>query len=786
MNLRFAIAPFRLSFNGNPLTLTALSLAFSLSVSDAGAKVYLFDFGDEKSAVQDGFTRIAPQSRWEADGAGWTKAPKLIVRDKAYTEYVETSRGKTPPPVWTCPLSQDVVVGDQPAEFAAKVEPGKYRAWVLCGTSYSYRAQVFDFDVASGSVARPVKFENGYQYRHVFLDVDASGGEARFTFTPRSLFAVAGIVLWQELDEARVKREILSPLREVVDFMPPAEFTRWQLEPHVDNSPWPTISEADQKRGYLLHYRHWAEVVYPNTVPIAQEINPELRAFASLGEYEPLNFIVYALRSFASASVKASDLRSNRGTIPSTAIEIRRVRYMKARPNYTVLHTYRIVPDPLMTFDPEEPLAEKENARYWLTVHVPTDAKSGVYRGTVTFAPNGSQAADIPIRLRVLPIHLKEDPSKIYGIYYRDPLDDWSRATDEVSKAFYLQKAEWEMQDLVAHGTRNVTSGLWAAPEKPGELGKFEFNFDLMQKKIDTWRRYSFKFPIVLGVNAGGIFRKYAGKDLGSHISEATAPPPEYGLELTRMCQAIEVERKKRGWPEFLYYPVDEPSTSPGAIAFMVETLKAVRAAGVRTYVTADPTNEGFAPLRPYIDVWCTQPFLPTREEILADKAQREVDYWCYPNHVNGENDHTPVNGARITYGFGFWRSGFTTLIPWIYRANNGNPWNYLDGSSMDFFNRTEDSGRPIPVAMWEAYREGYDDYRYVYTLQQLIASARKLGGKATKAADEAQKDLEFVWRQLRVQAKYKYDDLWEPREVDVYRWMVARQILKLQAAGVK
>jgi hypothetical protein len=288
----------------------------------------------------------------------------------------------------------------------------------------------------------------------------------------------------------------------------------------------------------------------------------------------------------------------------------------------------------------------------------------------------------------------------------------------------------------------------------------------------------------VVGVNAEGVYRKYVGEDLGSHIGNAAPPPPEYGQELTAMCRAIEAERVLRGWPDFLYYPIDEPGTSEGAIAFMTATLKAVQAAGVKTYVTADPTVDGFAPLRPYIDVWCTQPFLPLREDILKDRAARQVDYWCYPNHVNGENDHTPVNGARMTYGFGFWRSGFTALIPWIYRANIGDPWNYLSGRAADFFNRTEDSGRPIPVAMWEAYREGYDDYRYVYTCQQLIARAKQQGGKAAPAADQAQKTLEHVWKQVRVQPKYKDQDLWEPREADVYRWLVAEQILKLQAVA--
>lgn len=757
----------------------------SLLVAGMGwAAVYKYDLGDAKSPVAEGFTAVTNKSVFPAAEAGWVSSEGLIARDKAYTEFVDSYRGKVPPPMWTSPLSQDSLIGKQAAEFAAKVEPGHYRAWVLCGVSHAYRAQVFSFDVSSGDTKRAVQFENSYQYRVAELPVDATGGEARLTFTPRSLFAVAAIVLFSASEGAQVREQVLEPELEIVNNMPPAEMAKWKYSPRLsEDGPPPSFSEADRQRGYAVHHRHWAEVVFPKTAPIPWEQSPRLRAFASPGEYEPFTFIVQALQELTGAAVTVSDLKSARGTIPAGRVEIRRVKYMKARPNYTVVNAYRLVPDPLMPHDPAEPLPAGENTRYWLTVQVPGNAAPGTYQGTVTLTPHGRPATTLPLQLRVLPIKLQEDPGKIYGIYYRDPLDDWTRATDEFSKAFYLQKAEWEMQDLVAHGTRNVVSGLWSPPEKDG---KFEFNFDLMQQKLDLWKKYNFQSPVVIHVNAGGIYRKHTGKELGSHIALAEPPPPEYGPELTRMCQAIEVERKKRGWPEFLYYPIDEPSTAPGPIAFMVETLKAVQAAGVRTYVTADPTKEGFLPLRPYIDVWCTQPFLPTREEILKDKAARKVDYWCYPNHVNGENDHTTVNGARMTYGFGFWRSGFTTLIPWIYRADVGNPWNYLDGSSSDFFNRTEDSGRPIPVTMWEAYREGYDDYRYVYTLEQLIAKGRKQGGKAAQAATAAQKELDWVWKQIRVQEKYKWDDLWEPREIDVYRWIVAEQILKLQSVGVK
>ena len=113
-----------------------------------------------------------------------------------------------------------------------------------------------------------------------------------------------------------------------------------------------------------------------------------------------------------------------------------------------------------------------------------------------------------------------------------------------------------------------------------------------------------------------------------------------------------------------------------------------------------------------------------------------------------------------------------------------GSPHNYLDGRYQDFFVRHEPDGTPVPVALWEGFREGYDDYRYIYTLRQVIAEA-KAGGRpaAVKAAAQAEKELQFVWDSIRVQPKYKHDDLWSPAEFDVYRWIVARQILAVLEA---
>ena len=740
----------------------------------------LFDMGTESSEVWSGFTRITAGSVWSPQaGYGWKSGQGLVAKARAYREAVANPRRGTtePPPIWTNPITEDAVIGSSDNAFLLRAPPGDCELYVVCGTSDSaFRAQVFDFTVRVGGEERRVQIEGSYQFRTLRFRVRAGAEPLAVTFSPRSKWLVNAILAWSAADAERVEKEIITPFEEWTFRLPPREWAKWKEEPTARLEPMPEPSAADAKRGYLLYSRHYLECVYPQTRPRPEELNPELRLLASPGEYGTANVVVFPLRALPGSKVSISAV----GPVPAGNLEVRHVRYMRARPNYTVENRYRIVPDILERFESLD-LPAGENARFWITVHVPADAPAGDFRGEVTFTSAGVKAT-VPLRLRILPIRLRDDPEKIFGIYYRHPYDQMFSAPDEISKEYFRHKAELEHADMVAHGTRNVV--LNVSSRAADAQGNFTFNWDLLAAKLALWKKFAFTGPVVMGIPTETVYEKYLHDRPGGHLQGVKDPPEAFEREITALVKVVEAERQRRGWPEFLYYPIDEPANDAAAVNFMVKLLRACKAAGVRTYVTADPTHEQFEPMRPLVDVWCTQPFAPDRDAVLADTKARRVEYWCYPNHINGENDHTPVAGARMTYGFGFWRSGFRTLIPWIYQSSSGDPFNYLDGVNMDFFNRSEPDGTPMPVVLWEAYRQGYNDYRYVYTLEQTIAEAKRSSRSAARsAAAEAEAELHSVWDAIRVQAKYKHDDLWPPEEFDVYRWIVARQILRLQAA---
>ncbi|MBI5383369.1 MAG: hypothetical protein HZA90_01640 [Verrucomicrobia bacterium] len=749
-----------------------------MAMQVCGAELF-FDFGTAQSAVWPGCTRATPSSQFsETASFGWRTKEGLRAYARAYTNTVPNrSRGtEEPPPIWTNPITEDCIVGSTSNAFVIKAAPGDYEVYVVCGASEPFRGQFFDFTVRVGLTEQRVQIEGGYQFRSLRFKTTVGNAPLAVEFHPRSKWVCSAILAWPVAQRERVEREFLKPFEAATWRLPPEEWAKWKADPEPETGPMPPLTEADQRRGFVVYSRHYLDCVYPRTKPRAEELGPTLRLFACPGEFEPANFIVLPLRDLAGVRVRVTDI----GPVPAGAIEVRKVRYQLARPNYTVRHRYRVVPDILERFDGGD-LVANENARFWLTLHVPSNAPPGQYTGQIEFT-SASGSATVPIQLRVLPIHLRDDPAKLFGIYYRHPYDSMAGAEDGVSREHFRRRADLEHADMAAHGTRNVTLSCYSPPADAA--GQFKFNWDLLAAKLELWRQHGFRGPVVMSINTDGVYEKHVKERYGSHLRGVKDPPEAFSREITAMVRAIDAERTARGWPEFLYYPVDEPSTDAASVNFMLKVLRACKAAGVRTYITADPTHDQFEPLRPYVDVWCTQPFAPDRETVLADSKAHSVEYWCYPNHVNGENDHTPVAGARMTYGFGFWRSGFRVLIPWIYSWTVGDPFNYLDGSSMDFFNRHEPDGTPMPVAMWEAYREGYDDHRYLFTLEQLIGKAKASPRAAARAAaTTAEQELQQVWNAIRVQPKYKHDDLWSPEEFDVYRWLVARQILAVQEA---
>lgn len=543
--------------------------------------------------------------------------------------------------------------------------------------------------------------------------------------------------------------------------------------PFVETAPEPALTEAEKQRGYLLFTRPTVEPVYPNSRPLAEERVTALTTFAAPGQFQPLNLAIYPVRPLVNLKVRASALTSAAGEIPTDRVDIRLATYWNVgHPRYVSLKTYRRTPELLERVTVHSSPAH-ECQRYWLTVHVPYDANPGVYKGTVTLWDDGfDRAISVPVALRVLSFRLLKDPAKHFSAYYYTLNRSWYRGR---SDEFIRKAADNDYRTMVDFGL-DMLPTLHLSCDRDGQI--------VLRYAEEVARMLSAGLRGPAPVTADGVIdRIYRdttpnGKR-GEHWKISETPPPAFYQRVTEAFQAFEADRKAKGWPEFVYCPMDEVDDS--CADFGVKVYAAVKAAGVRTYATKDPAAKDAAAYAPYLDIWCSQPYSVPYEQIAA---QDRHEYWCYPNHNAGEikDRLTMCKGGRMTYGFGFWRSGYTTLIPWDWNWTcAADQFDYLRGSHSGCGQRMDDEGHVIPAVYWACFREGYDDARYIYTLQQAIVQRQDSADPACQAAIRAARQLlRDTWDSIHVQRKYLATGMWPSREFDVVRWRLANETEKL------
>ena len=745
-------------------------LLITSTAAFAHAATLKFDMGKMASPVRPGFHKVTAETLYTAErGWGWKERKGLKEHDQVVPD------GWRNKGVAALDLNEDMVYSGGENAFLVNLPPGNHRIYIVSGASGSFLSQYFDFTVTALTASMRVRTFGNCWYQKCVLDVAVTEKDTpvSITFTPKSLWLVNAMVIHPRHEEEKVREAFLDQMEHEIWVMPGEEWKKWEEVPHVDSKSPPAIGKAESRRGYFVYVPHYLDVLHPNTIPRPDQLGTEMRIFATLGEFEPVTFAVYPLRDIKGATIAVSDLRSQAGVIPAERIDVRHVRYVMTRLQHNKDYLYKVVPDILDHFQSID-LKKRQNERFWLTVHVPEQAAPGVYAGKVVFRPADGEAAVLSLKLRVLPIKLRQNPKKLYSIAYTDPRDI-THAEDNVSKAYLERRALLERQDLIDHGITNHYMGL---SRKTGIDGTPAMSYAAFGERVALYRRFGFRGPIITSTSFHwDFYRKYMGRRVGRHVSEGPPHGSGFFRDLQAKLAEIERERKKRGWPELLYYPVDEPGVNP----FSVGLLKAFKeVAGVRTFCTLDPRASTITKILPYVDVLASSRYCWKAAAEYSKKYGTR--FLCYPNFLTFHSDRTASAGSRMSCGFGLWRSGYDGFWIFKYNSTSGDPFNYLDAAYADIMVRTEPDGTPLPVVMWECMREGVDDERYVYTLQESIARAKRSRRPAlVRAAAAAEQTLKAVYDATPAKLEYVYDGLWAGPEFDVYRSMIAVQILRLQ-----
>ncbi|MDO4630120.1 MAG: hypothetical protein Q4C70_13150, partial [Planctomycetia bacterium] len=477
-------------------------------------------------------------------------------------------------------------------------------------------------------------------------------------------------------------------------------------------------------------------------------------------------------------------VNAKENVFPAENIQVRLVTYRDIRyPRYSSKENkYRVLPEYLQDVTVTDATA-LEPQRYFVTFYVPAGMKAGKYFGKihVSWGENADEgageeadkgknaearSAEIPVMLRVLDFELLRDPTKNYSAYYYVKKKADGTWDEEIMEREFAAMRDYGFtRSPVYHMAYNGT-------EK-------RFYFPDLDKWVALMKKNNMTGPIpVLGGGGTWHAEQYYGAKFASHIRVLTPPREEFYTEWNRICKEIkkEVDALPEGTPELIFGPLDE--TSPEATEFGTRVYKAFHDAGLTTYTTKEPSDPTFLAYDDVVDIYASQVFNPTYQEI---QKRHKREYWCYPNHNSYERKDMVImcKGGRMTYGFGFWRSGFDLLIPWIWRANNPNHFDLNTSSGANIIH--PETGEVIMATYWECFREGISDLRYLYTLENYVI--QREGGTDEKLNAEIKESralLQEIWDSVVIQEKYLNKDLWESTRFDEYRERLAKQIVAL------
>lgn len=527
----------------------------------------------------------------------------------------------------------------------------------------------------------------------------------------------------------------------------------------------PTAEE--KASGLVVFARDPFSPVDPHAVPAVAERTRVLQTFAARGEYEPLAVGLYALEDLSQVRVTLSELRATAGAvIPSANVDLRVVRSVRVVAN-AAQKTYRNEPF-LLEKRGLFPLSKQTATLLWLTVKVPETATAGLYGGTLTVQAAGHAGVTLDFRVEVWPFVLPAAPIEMVA-YYPRPADS----------DVMLRK---ELVDMREHGVVPIP-----ALEARVKSRDRQFGEDDVAETTAYCRRLleaaktvygGWRFPLTCEAGHQILYAWDPGRNWFTHWEHS----PALERDFAKAIQLLADLARDQGVSALRIYVNDEA----GAHNLLDEAIYDNRFVKERfpRIVTTTTIGGGLAlghdeigQLSGVVDFFSANRFTPEVARALVGLGR--------PYGVYNGAGATPA-GARFFFGFHGWKTGASQLGQWVYSFGEA----VFSGKGL----RQEDEGYvyhapdgPLPSLMWEAVREGVDDYRYLSLLGRMIGAARV---SAQAGAPSAVAEAELVRTRILGQIGWGFQAMQSgdrtppphPSTLRKWRAQVARQILKLSA----
>ncbi|MBP9902734.1 MAG: hypothetical protein KBH45_14830 [Verrucomicrobia bacterium] len=349
-------------------------------------------------------------------------------------------------------------------------------------------------------------------------------------------------------------------------------------------------------------------------------------------------------------------------------------------------------------------IPKRTSKQFWITVHVPKDAKTGDYAGKIELRSKGQLLETLALKLEVLPFELEPNylESSIYLHFFGSKgfigleLDEKGQGTvgaDVRSVAQYRA----ELQNLLAHGVDNPTESI--------PLEQLEIALQVRKE---------------VGMKMDTLYHTFEG--LGGWEVKP--------VDVERLKKVVALA-KKYGYKEVYLYGLDEAQGE--RLKASRPELEKLHQAGGKIFMAGLTPDLGGDSLHVVGDLQdlMVMSYIPRKEFADAWHAKGHK-IMSYANPQSGfEKPETYRRNYGLLLDYAGYDGGMTFSYYW-FGWNDFNIWPpYRDHM---FVYPTVDG--VIDTIAWEGYREGIDDLRYLATLRKAIADAEKTAAapKATIA----------------------------------------------------
>jgi hypothetical protein len=751
---------------------------YNLYISAAGSpsrvrSELLLDFGPQGAPLLEGSRPIdehTAYAKWR--GYGWTTN-----MEKASSAQFNQPK---PDPMLSSMVWADL--GAQDATLRVDLPDGAYRArfWGGNYTSKAVAAKAFALAVDGAVVAErradPATFytaaeyfrgiDDWYQpgedtwakfgrnlYQHYDFSFTVHGGKAEFTWT--KTLAAFGLLIAPAANFNAAIERVESAERQAF------EANIKLPQPAMANPP---AQPADQKRGFLLWSRDWQKNVGPYDAPDAAERNPSaLHAVAAQGQRVHSTVTLTPLRSLGWVSVSVSALSSRSGAVlPQSAVEVRAEKYLwDGWP--ASLDRYELFPTS------RAPAYANLNQTWWFTITPPAGTKPGVYSGTVRLIAQ-SGAVSIPLSVEVLPFQLAsaEQHGAAYSLWRNSDFNmSYALRYFMPAKMDYFRRLlRAEAADMKAHG---MTMFHFSAPAVTGVEGDHvTLDFSLDKEECRVVKEYGLTGPsrpalVFLPIE---ISRKLMKETRYGDFQEPEELSPmlpdsqrdeEFSDRFNR--RFIDAVRQIQDFFDAEGIPImmqtaDEPRERNinqwnRNLAETIRYDKMIKDAIPRAQLYVDPEGDedsgvSYLPLLDQLDYFSPHPW--DRAAKMIERAHSGKPVLRYYNGIVGDRyDWGFEVAAANANGFSQWHFGWELepFQPFQATWHSGYTVAGPDG--------------PLDSPGYEVVAAGIDDYRYIATLRERIAAAKKAGfsGSAVAEAETALSELQAGSEPYAMHAEY-------------------------------